>query len=51
VRRLDPDVRIVSRITHERNLESIRRAGADLVLSYADLAVEAITTVLQGQRS
>ena len=47
LRRLDPDVRIVSRITHERNLESIHRAGADLVLSYAGLAVEAITAVLQ----
>jgi Trk K+ transport system NAD-binding subunit len=46
-RRLDPDVHIVSRITHERNLESIHRAGADLVLSYASLAVESITAVLQ----
>ena len=47
LRRLDPDVRIVSRITHERNLESIHRAGADLVLSYGSLAVESITAVLQ----
>ena len=48
-RRLDPDVRIVSRITHERNLESIHRAGADLVLSYASMAVESITAVLQNR--
>jgi Trk K+ transport system NAD-binding subunit len=49
LRRLDPDVRIVSRIEHERNLEAIHRAGADLVLSYAGLAAEAITAVLQGR--
>jgi Trk K+ transport system NAD-binding subunit len=47
LRRLDSDARIVSRITHERNLESIHRAGADLVLSYGSLAVESITAVLQ----
>jgi len=46
-RRLNPEVRIVSRITHERNLESIHRAGADLVLSYASLAVESIVALLQ----
>ena len=49
LRRLDPDVRIVSRITHERNLESIHRAGADLVLSFATLAVESITAALQNR--
>ena len=38
-RRLNPDTRIVSRITHERNLEAIHRAGADFVLSYTTLAV------------
>jgi voltage-gated potassium channel len=48
-RRLDPDVRIVSRITHERNLESIHRAGADLALSYSSLAVESITALLQAR--
>ncbi|HVR29120.1 MAG TPA: NAD-binding protein [Thermoanaerobaculia bacterium] len=48
-RRLNPNVRIVSRITHERNLESIHRAGADLVLSFAGLAIESVTAVLQGR--
>ncbi|TVP59316.1 MAG: potassium transporter TrkA [Gemmatimonadales bacterium] len=42
-RKLNPDTRIVSRVTHERNVDSIRRAGADLVLSYASLAVQTIT--------
>ncbi len=48
-RRLRPDLRIVSRVTHERNLESIHRAGADFVLSYADLGVDALMSMVQGQ--
>ncbi|HXE81310.1 MAG TPA: NAD-binding protein [Vicinamibacterales bacterium] len=47
-RRLNPDLRIVSRITHERNLEAIHRAGADFVLSYTTLGIEAIMSVLRG---
>lgn len=48
-RRLNPDLRIVSRITHERNLEAIHRAGADFVLSYASLGVEAVLSILKGR--
>ena len=48
-RRLNPDLRIVSRITHERNLEAIHRAGADFVLSYASLGVEHVFSQLQGR--
>ena len=47
-RRLNPDLRIVSRITHERNLEAIHRAGADFVLSYTTLGIEAILSLLRG---
>lgn len=47
-RRLNPNLRIVSRITHESNIEAIHRAGADFVLSYASLGVEAIVSLLQG---
>lgn len=47
-RRLNPELRIVSRITHERNLEAIHRAGADFVLSYASLGVEQVFSLLQG---
>ena len=47
-RRLNPELRIVSRITHERNVEAIHRAGADFVLSYASLGVEAIFSLLRG---
>jgi Trk K+ transport system NAD-binding subunit len=39
-RRLIPELRIVSRITHEKNIEAIYRAGADFAISYASLGVE-----------
>jgi Trk K+ transport system NAD-binding subunit len=49
-RRLNADLRVVSRITHERNLEAIHRAGADFVLSYATLGVEAVYSAIKGKR-
>lgn len=49
-RRLNPELRIVSRITHERNLEAIHRAGADFVLSYTTLGVEAVYSALKDKR-
>lgn len=48
-RRLNPDLRIVSRITHERNIESIHRAGADFVLSYDSLGMEVVYSLLRDQ--
>ena len=45
-RRLNPDVRIVSRIT--RNLEAIHRAGADFVMSDTAIGVEAVISLLDG---
>ena len=48
-RRLVSDLRIVSRITHERNLDAIHRAGADFVLSYAFLGVESVFSFLRGR--
>lgn len=48
-RQLNSDLRIVSRITQERNLDAIHRAGADFVLSYASLGVETIFSILQGK--
>lgn len=47
-RKLNPELRIVSRVTHERNVEAIHRAGADFVLSYTTLGIEAIMSVLRG---
>ncbi|MFW6192320.1 MAG: potassium channel family protein [Gemmatimonadota bacterium] len=48
-RRLRDDVQIVSRITHERNVPSIQRAGADFVLSYAALGVESVWALIRGR--
>ncbi len=48
-RRLNPELRIVSRITHERNFEAMQRAGADFVVSYASIGQEAVLSILQGR--
>ncbi len=45
-RKLNPSLRIVSRITHERNVEAIHRAGADFVLSYTSLGVDSIMSLV-----
>lgn len=46
-RRLNPEIHIVSRLTHDRNIVAMHRAGADQALSYSSLAVESIMAVLQ----
>jgi voltage-gated potassium channel len=48
-RRLRPQLNIVSRVTRERNIEALYRAGSDFVLSYASLGVEFITAYLMGR--
>jgi len=48
-RNLNSDLRIVSRITRARNLDAIYRAGADFVLSYATLGVDALMSILRGK--
>ena len=48
-RRLNPDTRIVTRITHERNLEAIHRAGAEFVMSYSTLAVTSLVALVHGR--
>ncbi len=50
-RRLNPEIRVISRITHERNIEAIHRAGADFVLSYASLGAETVMSLLQRRES
>ena len=47
-RRLSPNVRIISRITHERNVEAIHRAGADFALSDTSLGEESVMAQLRG---
>jgi voltage-gated potassium channel len=48
-RRLNPELRIISRITHEKNLEAVHRAGADFVLGYSWLGAEFVFSTLQGR--
>jgi voltage-gated potassium channel len=48
-RRLNADLRIVSRITHERNAEAIHRAGADFVLSYTTLGTKYVMSHMLGR--
>jgi Trk K+ transport system NAD-binding subunit len=47
-RRLNPDARIISRITEEWNLEAIYRAGADFALSHVSLAAKSVLSAVQG---
>lgn len=46
-RSLRPDVQIISRVTRDRNVNTIDRGGADCVLSYASLGANAITNHLR----
>ncbi len=48
-RQLNPEIRIVSRITKEHNIEAIHKAGADFVLGSTSLGIEAIFSILQGR--
>ncbi len=47
-RRLNPGLRIISRVTHDRNVEAIHRAGADFALSYTTLGAEAVISLMRG---
>lgn len=46
-RRLRPDIQIISRATHERNVSTLHRAGADFVLSYASMGANAVINVIE----
>ncbi|MEZ4700968.1 MAG: NAD-binding protein [Rhodothermales bacterium] len=50
-RRLNPGIRIVSRLNEERNVASIHRAGADFALSYTSLGVSLIDSILRERPS
>ena len=41
-RKLRPDVQILARATHERNVGTLHRAGADFVLSYASMGANMV---------
>jgi voltage-gated potassium channel len=46
IRRLRPDIQIISRAVLERNIVTLHRAGADVVMSYASMGANAIITLL-----
>ena len=49
-RQLRPDIQILSRATHERNVATLHRAGADSVLSYASMGAGTVMNFLQGSK-
>ena len=46
-RKLRPDIQIITRSTRERNLDTMHRAGADFVMSYASMGANAIYNLLK----
>ena len=48
-RRLSLDAHIVSRISHDWNLEAIHRAGADFALSRSSLAIQTLVSLIMGR--
>ncbi|MCA9737045.1 MAG: NAD-binding protein [Gemmatimonadetes bacterium] len=48
-RRLNPGARILTRVTHDRNVEAILRAGADFVLSYASFGAQTVYSIVRGR--
>jgi Trk K+ transport system NAD-binding subunit len=45
--RLRPELQVISRATLERNVSTLHRAGADMVMSYASMAASTILDVLR----
>lgn len=49
-RRLRPDVQIISRASLDRNINTLHRAGANLVLSYSSLVTATVMNLLHPQQ-
>jgi len=49
-RRLRPDIQIISRSTEERNVSTLHRAGADIVMSYASLGASVLFNLIKKRR-
>ncbi len=47
VRKLQPDIQIISRATLEHNVTTLHRAGADFVMSYASMGANAVYNILE----
>jgi voltage-gated potassium channel len=48
-RQLSPNMQIISRATYEKNINTMHRAGADFVMSYATMGSNSIFNILEGQ--
>ena len=48
-RQLKPNLQIISRATYDKNINTMHRAGADFVMSYATMGANAIFNILEGQ--
>lgn len=48
-RQLYPDIQIISRATYEKNINTLHRAGADFVMSYASMGANSMFNILEGQ--
>ncbi|MCZ6674032.1 MAG: NAD-binding protein, partial [Verrucomicrobia bacterium] len=46
-RKLRPDIQIISRAVHDRNVSTLHRAGADFVMSYASMGANIIFNFLK----
>ena len=49
-RRLRPDVQIISRASLDRNINTLHRAGANLVMSFSSLVTATVMNLLQPQK-
>lgn len=49
-RRLRPDVQIISRASLDRNIKTLHRAGANLVMSFSSMVTTTIMNLLQPQQ-
>lgn len=48
-RQLCPKMELISRATYEKNVNTLHRAGADFVMSYASMGANTIFNILEGQ--
>ena len=48
-RKLGSQAHIISRISHDRNLQAIHRAGADFALSHGSLAIQMLLAMVRGR--
>lgn len=49
-RKLRPDIQIISRANLDRNISKLHKAGADIVMSYASIAINTIINILKPEK-